>query len=199
MSITEEGPPPHDEDIPADQSCYHWNDFIAKGAPRPDCVPDTMQWSLDFCDTFVAASVVRIQDLRPYDESLPWFGNGTIERGQMELLSAHPTRVNMPGEAYFQSAEDQNLEVCLYAVGWTMLDENGCVVGIMGNKQDHLHHENIVGWPVVMTQEMLDSLGNLPEGTFELGGLYFVFGRKTARKVPAWLFSQIAFCGYPET
>lgn len=186
-------PPPHD--IPTDRSCYHWNETINASPPRLDCMPNTMQWSLDFCDTFVAACIMRMEDPQSYDESLEWFRDNTIEPGQMELVSAHPTRVDMPREARLQTAEDQNREVCVYAVGWTMLDENGCVVGVMGNKQDHLHHENIIGWPMVMTEETLASLGNLPEGTFELGGLYFVFGRKTARKVPAWLFSQIAFCG----
>lgn len=208
-------PPPPPGDAPPQEleaSCWERHvDSVYAGYPFSPCKPweeqpgeGTLPWTLKHCDTIVAGCIVRddvVNTAHVADESQLWFRSGTMLDGATEMVSMHPTRVNMPAEGRFQEVDDHNKEVCTYALAWPMLDENGNQVAVMGNTVDSMHHHNIVGHPVIMTQELKDALeapGKLWADTFEVGCQYWVFGRMTARKVETWYFSQASYCGYPE-
>lgn len=188
------------------KSCYEHHGQFNVARPFEPCKPweqephGTLNWTSDNCDTVVAGCVVR-EDVENTahraDFSQAWFRTGTLHDGVTEMISMHPTRVNMPAEDRMQMVGNWNREVCVYAVSWPWLDEQGNQVAIMGNQVDTMQFHNVVGHPVIMTQELKDSLegpDGLPADTFTVGCQYWVFGRMTARKVETWLFSPAPFC-----
>lgn len=143
------------------------------GTTKPSDFVPGIGWTPNECANVFFAVGVR-------DEALDAGEEFDLGPGDVEMMSAHPTRIT--------PVADPHADRCSYHLGGFTLDHNDDIVGLFCNGNTGGLDE--YGVAVAMVQE-----GEDPDGVRFDGDVYFIGAYRTPPWTEAWLNSGVLTCG----